>query len=251
MSSPLVSRLRSAYAWVLFTVILLPLVPVAAVLARFGARGPVGGDRLRRVVARWISAYARWSPLYDFEIRGREHLASGPTVIVANHESGLDVLCLFVLGSPARFLSADWVARVPVVGFLFRAGEHIAMDGTRAESRDAAMATVHEALGAGTPVAIFPEGRIPAPGEGLADFRLGAFRAALAAKVSVTPVVLAGTGKAWAKGAWVVEGRHTIRIQVLPPIVPRPDEDPEALAVRTRAAMAAALTAPGMGCSDR
>ncbi len=188
-----------------------------------------------------MSLYARWSPLYDFEVRGRNTLPPGACVIVANHESGLDILCLFLLGSPARFLSAEWVTGIPVVGRLFAWGEHIAMDGSRAESRELAMGRIAQSLREGTPVAIFPEGRIPEPGEGLADFRRGAFRAAIEGGVPVVPVVLSGTGRAWAKGAWVVEGRHRVHVEVLPTVAPAAGEAPEALAARVRDQMAGAL----------
>ena len=239
--SHLASKVRSAYAWVLFTLILLPLVPVAGAVAALSPRTPSGRDGLRRLVARWLSVYARFSPLYDFRVEGREHLPDGASVIVANHESGLDILCLFLLGSPARFLSAAWVRSIPVVGRLFRWSEHIAMDGARRESREAAMRMVAESLAAGTPVAIFPEGRIPEPGEGLADFRPGAFRAAIAARVPVVPVVLSGTGRAWAKGAWVVEGRHEVHVAVLPPVLPEPGESAESFAGQVRERMASRL----------
>lgn len=218
--STLASRLRSGYAWALFTLILLPLIPVAFCAAKLGTMRGSGRDGLRRLVGRWLSVYALNSPLYDFRIEGREHLpSSGGYVLVSNHESGLDVLCLFLLGSPARFLSADWVTRIPVVGPLFRWCEYIALDPTSSESRARAMREVEASIEAGTPVAIFPEGRIPdSPGE-LAEFRLGAFRAALATGAPVVPVVLAGTGRAWAPRTVLVEGRHRIRIRILPPVV--------------------------------
>lgn len=248
-SSSLGSKVRSVYAWALFTLIVLPLVPVAGGLAWLDSRRGASRDGLRRVIARWISVYARLSPLYDFQVVGRERLPRlGGHVIVANHESGLDVLCLFLLGSPARFLSAEWVRSIPIVGLLFDWCEHIAMDPTTRVSREAATKTVTEAIEGGTPVAFFPEGRIPGPGEGLADFRLGAFRVALATGVPVLPVVLRGTGKAWAKGTWVVEGHHRVDVEVLPAVQPEPGETPELLAARVREQMAAALGAlAGLG----
>lgn len=217
--SDLASRLRSGYAWLLFTAILLPLVPVAFCAASVAHARDSSGDRVRSLVARWLSVYALNSPLYRFLVEGRDNLpSSGAYVLVANHESGLDVLCLFLLGSPVRFVALDWVTRIPVVGWLFRWCEHIAMDPTSRETRALAMQQVEASLERGTPVAIFPEGRIPDPSEGLAEFRPGAFRAALHAGVPIVPVVLSGTGQAWAPRSVVVEGSHTIRVQILPAV---------------------------------
>jgi 1-acyl-sn-glycerol-3-phosphate acyltransferase len=245
MSASLASRLRSGYAWALFTAILLPLVPVAFCASRVVRVRGSGGDRLRSLVARWLSAYALSSPLYSFHVEGRENLpTSGAYVLVANHESGLDVLCLFLLGSPARFLALDWVLGVPVVGRLFRWCEHIAMDATSREGRAIAMRQVHASLARGTPVAIFPEGRIPDPEEGLAEFRAGAFRAARENRVPVVPVVLSGTGKAWAPRAVVVEGRHEIYVKILPAVdASLAPQTPEQLTAAVREQMGAAAAA--------
>ena len=153
-----------------------------------------------------------------------------------------DFLPGFLLGSPARFLSADWVTRIPAVGPLFHWCEYIAMDPASRESRARAMAEVARSLASGTPVAIFPEGRIPDPSEGLAEFRPGAFRAALEAGVPIVPVVLSGTGRAWAPRTVTVEGRHAIHIRVLPAIHATPgSQAPAQLAAFVRAEMERAV----------
>jgi 1-acyl-sn-glycerol-3-phosphate acyltransferase len=243
MTSAFASRIRSGYAWIVFAVILLGLLPVAFFAAKIAQARGKSRNGLRRLVGRWLSVYAFHSPLYHFHIQGREHLPlEGAYVLVANHESGLDVLCLFLLGSPARFLSADWVTRIPAVGPLFHWCEYIAMDPASRESRARAMAEVARSLASGTPVAIFPEGRIPDPSEGLAEFRPGAFRAALEAGVPIVPVVLSGTGRAWAPRTVTVEGRHTIHIRVLPAIHATPgSQAPAQLAAFVRAEMERAV----------
>ena len=231
------SKLRSAYAWVLLSVIMLPLFPVAWLVWRLTGRLDPQRDRLRLFTATWVSLYGRTSPLYRFHIEGRERIPTGPHVLVANHESGLDVLCLLLLRTRARFLAESWMFKIPLSGNLFWRCGHIPVEPGDRESGRRALAAAAEALDAGTPVAVFPEGRM-SPDE-MAEFRPGAFVAAQRAGVPLVPVLLEGTGRAWRPGTMVVQGRHDIRIAVLEPL--GADEvkasDPEALSARVRGAL--------------
>ena len=233
----MISTLRSVYAWALFGLILLPVFILAQAEAAVHALRGSRRDGLRRRVAKGLSLYARLSPLYDFRVEGREHLPrSGPYVLVANHESLLDPLCLFLLELPVRILASDRALRVPVVSTLFRACEHIGVDRSDPGSRKRALDTACSALEAGTPVAIFPEGQLPdTPGE-LATFHNGAFVAAQSCRVPIVPVVLSGTGRAWAPDTVVVTGRHEIGVRVLPPLDPG-DGDAAALTQKVRTLM--------------
>jgi len=241
------SFLRSVYAWALLTIVMLPLFPAAWLYARATARRDPDRTRLRVFVATWVSAYARLTPLYSFAVEGRERLpATGPYVLVANHESGLDSLSILYLRTPARFLAEAWIFRVPLAGPLLRACGHIRVKPGDRESGRRALEEVGEVLSKGSPVAIFPEG-VLSP-EGMTRFRPGAFVAARRAGVPIVPVLLEGTGQAWRPGTLVVRGRHDIRIAVLPPIdaAEVASTDPETLAERTRTAIASARRAPAV-----
>ncbi len=239
------SVLRSLYAWLLLSALMLPLFAVATVYRRLTARSDPRRDRLRVFAAAWISLYGRFTPLYDFRIEGRERLPRGaPYVLVANHESGLDALILLMLRTPARFLAEDWMFRIPLARGLFEACRHIPLRVGDRESGRRALATAAEALGAGTPVAMFPEGQLnPA---GLGEFRPGAFVLARRAGVPIVPVCIEGAGRAWQPGRFVVQGRHAIRITVLEP-VPAQEvarTEPDALRARVRDRLAATMPRP-------
>jgi len=233
------SVLRSLYAWLLLSALMLPLFPVATVYRRLSARSDPRRDRLRVFAAAWISLYGRLTPLYDFRIDGRERLPrDGPYVLVANHESGLDALILLMLKTPARFLAEDWMFRIPLASGLFEACQHIPLRVGDRESGRRALATAGEALFAGTPVAMFPEGQLnPA---GLGEFRPGAFVLAHRAGVPIVPVRIEGAARAWQPGSFVVRGRHAIRIAVLEPVPARDvaDTEPDALRARVRDGLA-------------
>ncbi len=216
MKTRVVSRIRSAYAWALLTLVMLPLFPVASLRRVLTARSDPQRDRLRVFVARWVSLYGRFTPLYHFRIEGREHLPKGAHVLVANHESGLDVLCLLQLHSPARFLAEHWLFAIPLAGRLFEDCRHLPVEIGNRESGRRALVEAEEALAAGTPVVVFPEGTL-SPG-GLSEFKPGAFVLAKRAGVPLVPVLIEGAARAWQPGALIVEGRHDIRIAVLPPL---------------------------------
>jgi 1-acyl-sn-glycerol-3-phosphate acyltransferase len=235
------STLRSTYAWILLSVIVLPLFPVAFVHAILMRRRDADRSRLRVLVARWVSLYARSTPLYRFEVEHRDRIpATGPYVLVANHESGLDVLTLLYLRTTARFLADAWLFKVPLAGPLMQRCRHIRVDTSDRESGREALEEVGRSLAEGTPVAIFPEGRLMP--DGMGAFMAGAFVAAQRAGVPIVPVLLEGAGNAWRPGTLVVRGAHEIRIAVLPPV---PAEDvkklsTEALSARVRSDLLAA-----------
>lgn len=180
--------------------------------------------------------------MYRFTIEGIEHLPpTGPYVLVANHESGLDVLALLLLRAPLRFLAETWMFKIPLAGFLFRTCRHIPVKPGDRESGQRALAAAEEAIREGTPVAIFPEGRLCA--DGMGDFKPGAFVLAARTRVPLIPVLLEGTGRAWRPGTVVVHGAHEIRIAVLSPIVVGA-APPETLADQTRRALGDARTHP-------
>ena len=239
------SAIRSVYAWILLSVIMLPLFPVLAVVAFLTIPFDRRRAGLRVFVSTWVSTYALLTPLYRFRIEGQERLPhSQPYVLVANHESGLDTLCLLLLRTPARFLADSWLFRIPLAGWLFRLSHHIPVRVGDAESGRRALATAQSALEEHSPVAIFPEGHLSP--DAMDDFRPGAFVLAQRAGVPIVPVLIEGAGHAWRPGTLVVHGTHRIRIAILEPI--GPDEvkatPPEALAARTRERIDGARTAP-------
>jgi len=239
------SSIRSTYAWILLSLIMLPLFPVAWIVAlATGRRDPLR-SRLRVFVSSWVSLYARLTPLYRFQVEDADRLPRDrPYVLVANHESGLDVLCLLYLRTPARFLAESWLFEVPLAGPLFRRCRHIPVKIGDRESGRAALAQAAGALAEGSPVAVFPEGQLSP--DRLAVFKPGAFVAAQRAGVPIVPVLLEGAGQAWRPGTMVVEGRHEIRIAVLEPIGAEEvaTTSPEALSGRVQSLILGARRRP-------
>jgi 1-acyl-sn-glycerol-3-phosphate acyltransferase len=141
-----------------------------------------------------------------FEIVGEEYLRSNRSfVLVANHSSHLDAVCLLA-GLPLRRLhrafpaaAADyfftsvprtWIATVIVNALPFPRGTHVRHS----------LAICAELLGnAGNVLIIFPEGTRSKTGE-LQEFKPGVGALVAGRDVAVLPCYLDGAHRAWPKG---------------------------------------------------
>jgi 1-acyl-sn-glycerol-3-phosphate acyltransferase len=155
---------------------------------------------------------------WKIDVANRERLDAGPCVIVANHQSFLDVV---TFGSifPKRTVSAGKreIGRIPVFGWFYRLSGNLVIDrsdprGARGSLDDAARTIREERVS----VWFMPEGHRNR-GPELLPFKTGAFRLAAAAGVPIIPIVaeplavIADTERSLARPG-------TLRMTVLEPI---------------------------------
>jgi 1-acyl-sn-glycerol-3-phosphate acyltransferase len=128
-------------------------------------------------------------------ITGAEHLPTGATIFMSNHQSSFDILALLA-AMPRRL---HWIAKkelfdIPVFGPSMRRGGYIPLDrgdGRKAlQSMDAAADTIRQ----GKCVVLFPEGTRTTDGN-LLPFKRGGFILARKATVPVVPVTINGSGR--------------------------------------------------------
>lgn len=209
-----------AYAWALFTVLVLVAVLVALLLPKL---------EWRRDGSRWLArAFFRLAGL-PVRVSGLERLPDAPCVAVANHGSYLDGPLLYaVLPSRFGFVIKKEIVGVPLAGFFLRRLGHEFVDRhNRSESAKDARRILKAAVGGGS-VAFFPEGTFTAR-PGLARFHSGAFVTAARASMPVVPVVIRGARAVLPADARLPRpGR--LEVEILPPVVaPLPNEqDPVA-----------------------
>ncbi|HEY2257497.1 MAG TPA: lysophospholipid acyltransferase family protein [Variovorax sp.] len=113
---------------------------------------------------------------------------NGPVLIVCNHLSWLDILCIHA-ARHVRFVSKSVVRQWPLIGPLSTAAGTLYIE--RERPRDA-MRVVHhmtEALRAGDVIAVFPEGTT-SDGRGVLPFHANLLQAALSAGAPVQPAAL-------------------------------------------------------------
>jgi 1-acyl-sn-glycerol-3-phosphate acyltransferase len=189
----------------------------------------------------WASLYTYVFPYWTVRVRGRQRIRRGAAyVLVANHQSLLDILVLFRLYKHFKWVSKASIFRIPFIGWNMSLNRYIAIRrGDRADARRM-MAACAAALDGGSSIMIFPEGTRSVDGE-LKDFRHGAFTLALHHRVPIVPIVIDGTLDALPKHGLTLHNAADIVIQVLDPIDPTACADVEVLREHVREVMKEAL----------
>src|SRR6185437_9428296 len=137
-------------------------------------------DRKRRILhlysCFWAQTYFWVNPLWRLRIEGRDKLPwHGPAVIVANHQSLGDILVLFGLFRPYKWVSKASVFKVPFLGWNMKLNGYVGLVRGDKDSIARMMAECKAWLEKGVPVLLFPEGTRSPDGE-VKPFKDGAFR---------------------------------------------------------------------------
>jgi len=239
----LLRRVLSSLFWLFIVVSSLVLFPFALLL--WGVT--VLFDRrlvlLHRFTCFWASLYTWLNPVWRVRIEGREKIASGTAyVMVANHQSLLDILVLFRLFVHYKWVSKIENFRIPCIGWNMSLNRYIKLRRGDRASVDEMMVACEHTLNGGSSIMMFPEGTRSMDGR-LKAFKHGAFTLAQRVRAPILPIVVEGTSRALPKRGFVLQGRHAIRIRVLDAIpYARFANDPaDTVAERVRAIIAAEL----------
>jgi 1-acyl-sn-glycerol-3-phosphate acyltransferase len=114
-------------------------------------------------------------------------------VVVANHQSHLDIPALFAtLPTIPRFLAKRELWKVPFLGAALRLGRHIPVDRSSGKSARGSIDIAAQRVEQGATVLFFPEGT-RGDGEQLGKFKSGAIHVAKAARAAILPVGVVGS----------------------------------------------------------
>jgi len=198
------------------------LAPLAVGAARIAAGQPVA-ITTRRLV--WLYGRACvWLVSRFVSLRTRELERIGqaaPCIIVANHQSFLDLHILGAMPTPNLVMVVKaWPFRIPLYGWFMRRAGYLNSEELDLESL---LRQGGEALAAGASILFFPEGTRSQDGQ-LGRFRSGAFKLAAETGRPVVPVCLSGMGRLLPPGRFLL-GDTAIRVEALPPVDPAPYRD--------------------------
>jgi 1-acyl-sn-glycerol-3-phosphate acyltransferase len=196
--------------------------------------------RLVVAVVFGVMGLLRWR----IEVEGLEHVPTrGGTVLIANHLSYVDFFTVGRapyerLARPIRLLGKASLFRVPVLGAIMRAAEHIPVErGAGAQAFGAAVAALHR----GELIGVLPEQTISESLE-LLPFKTGAVRMAQLAGVPLVPAVSWGTQRALpVYGPYRPAWRLPVLVAYGPARIVPADADPVAVTAELRDEMAAML----------
>lgn len=181
----------------------------------------------RRLAAHMMGTFWAWHyqsliVFWKLKLEGREKIPwNRPVVIVANHRSLVDILALYKLRRPFKWVSKAENFKLPFVGMVLSLSNCIKIERGSQRSGLQFIARAEEEMKKGSSILIFPEGT-RSRNPGMRRFMDGAFVLAKKMGCGIVPVVHSGTEKTFPKGknSWVLQGRATIRIRVMDEIPP-------------------------------
>lgn len=131
-----------------------------------------------------------------------------PAVIIANHQSHLDLLCTMMLHPKVVLLTTDWVWKNPIYGVIIRFAEFYPVS----DGYDKNVERLQSLVKRGYSVVVFPEGTRSVTGE-IIRFHKGAFQLAQALNIDILPVFIHGAHDVMPKNDFVLrEGKLHVEV---------------------------------------
>ena len=185
-------------------------------LLRFGPGGRAGHAQRVRSVIHWSFLAVVWildaGGVMRVERRNADLLAASrgkPVLVLANHPSYLDILVLLALIPDALCVVKSYVWWNPFYGGVVRAAGYLSND-----DPEKLVEACVDALRAGSPLIIFPEGTRSSPGAPL-RFMRGAARIALASDAAIQPILLRCDPPAFTRsGHWYQQPPYGFRMTI-------------------------------------
>ena len=142
-----------------------------------------------------------------------EQVGVEPGIIVANHQSSLDIILLMAAFPKVKFFVADWVKNSPLFGPI---AEYLGYY-VRSEGYEGSLTNLKKDIEQGWSLVIFPEGTRTTDGT-VRRFHKGAFYLASQVNAPVTPVVFYGNWRIMPKNHCFTITRGLSVMQVLEPV---------------------------------
>jgi 1-acyl-sn-glycerol-3-phosphate acyltransferase len=237
-----VRTVASAWAWLALGVATITIVPIVGLIRLATARSDPGRYRAGRMFRNICVVHQKLNPLWSFKVTGPiPNDPRRPYVVVANHQSFVDILLISHLPFEMKWMSKSEFFKIPFVGWGMQLAGDIRL--VRGDKKAGAQALLDckDRLEKRVSVMIFPEGTRSKTGE-LQEFKDGAFRVAIQMGVPILPLAVTGTRDALIKHDWRF-GYSRAEVRVLDPIdtTGMTKADVPVLRDRTRDAIAAAL----------
>jgi 1-acyl-sn-glycerol-3-phosphate acyltransferase len=179
----------------------------------------------QRCVIHWVLIYqsvllSALIPIWKIKIEGREKALRGTTyVIIANHQSILDILLINCLRYRFKWISKIENTSVPVLGWYLRMAGYITVDRGNEESKVEMLEKSYQLLKRGISIMIFPEGTRSSD-RSIGFYKRGAFQLAIQAGIPILPVLIDGTTDILPRHGLKFGSGYNVKIKVLDPLKP-------------------------------
>ncbi len=217
MGSKIPQAVFSAWGWFVLVLSVLVFTPIVAIVRfvtwPFDRGAYAAGYTFRKVVI----PLSKLNPLWTFRTSGDlPDDMRRPYVVVANHESFVDMILISHLPTEMKWLSKIEIMKIPFMGWMMRLARDIPLDRDDRDSAKHAMQQCEQRLETRVSVMIFPEGSRSKTAE-LNKFKPGAFRLAIDGGYPILPLAVYGTRDCLRPHDWKM-GRATAEVRVLDPI---------------------------------
>ena len=217
LGSKAVRTILSIWSWFVLGVVILIWTPMVAIVRLVTMPFDKGAYAAGYLFRKLTVAHQVLNPLWKFRTSGTMiDDPRRPYVVVANHQSFVDILLISHLPWEMKWLSKQTFFRFPLVGWMMKMSKDVSLVRGERDSAINAMAECRDRLDKHVSVMIFPEGTRSLDGN-LQAFKDGAFRLAIEAGVPVLPLAVNGAYTAAVKGDWRF-GVSDAEVRVLTPI---------------------------------
>lgn len=189
----------------------------------------------------WGHHYIKINPFWKCTFEGLNNIEDGKTyVLVSNHQSLWDIMVLYGLNKPYKWVSKESVFKMPFIGWNMNLNQYVKIVRGDLKSVKDMMNTCKNWLKAGASIMIFPEGTRSEDGQ-LLEFRDGPFKLAKDCDVPLIPIVVDGTSPVLPKGSMLLNFQGRIQVKVLPAVYAKDFESVKKMRDHVRELMASEL----------
>ena len=207
----------SVWGWFVLGVSLIVFTPVVAAVRLVTMPFDRGAYAAGYVFRKVVIPLSTLNPLWTFHTSGTlPDDMRRPYVVVANHESFVDMILISHLPTEMKWLSKIEIMKLPFMGWMMRLARDIPLVRGDRRSAVAALDECRERLSNDVSVMIFPEGSRSPSGE-LGAFQAGAFKIAIEGQYPILPMAVHGTRDCLRKNDWR-QGRAVAEVRVLEPV---------------------------------
>jgi 1-acyl-sn-glycerol-3-phosphate acyltransferase len=232
MPVTLKNLLITIYAFLFFLIMSTVITVIGWFMFTFGKTAEVkklSYHKLLQKIARFV-IYRIPQVKTTFQNRSGETFVK-PGIIICNHQSHIDLMCIMMLTPKLIILTNNWVWNSPFYGKMIEYADFYPVSGGIKPVMD----RLREAVDRGYSIVIFPEGTRSADCS-IKRFHRGAFYLAEQLRLDLIPVLLHGAGHVLPKEEFMLR-KGRIHIQVMPRITPedarfRKDYSPRSIDVR-------------------
>ncbi len=203
----LIYTFLSLFVFVVFVLFLF--TPFTLLYMLLGPNTEKKRYRFHQLIAAFMRTALKLLPGVKFHLDNKYgETFEKPAVIIANHQSHLDLLCTIMLHPKVVLLTTDWVWKNPIYGLVIRYAEYYPVS----DGYDKNVERLKKLVDRGYSIVVFPEGTRSVTGE-ILRFHKGAFSLAQALNLDILPVFIHGASHVMPKNDIVLrEGQLSVEI---------------------------------------